>query len=316
MTRSEALRGATAGALLAAAWLAGCGGGGGRLGYDAGASDAALGDGPDAVTPLRVATWNVHDLFDSIDDPEMDMVLSPSEATAKLAAVGRVVRAIDADVVVLEEVEKIEVLDALATGPLAGMGYEQRGLFEGNDPRGIDVAYLSRVPIDFARTHAGDRFASADGTMTYAFSRDVLEIAPHPPSGRVLVLGAHLRSQLGGADGDAHRLAEALQIRRIVDDRIAAGAARIMVVGDLNDVPGSPSLDALVGDGVLVDLTDRVPLADRWTYVYSGEQRVYDHALANMTVADATTGVTILHGPEVDSTSDHQPVIVDLLLAP
>lgn len=283
---------------------------------DAGAPDAEPGDGSATTVPLRVATWNVHDLFDSIDDPDMDTVLTPAEAAAKLNAVGRVIRAIDADVIVLQEVEKLEVLEALATGPLAGDGYDQRGLFEGNDPRGIDVAYLSRVPVDFARNHAGDRFASVDGTTTYAFTRDALEIAVHPPSGRVLVIGVHLRSQLGGADGDAHRLAEAVELKRIVDERIASGAARVMVVGDLNDVAGSPTLDALVADGTLEDLAARVPPADQWSYVYSGERRLYDHALGNASVASATTRVTILHGPEVDAASDHQPVMVDLSLAP
>jgi endonuclease/exonuclease/phosphatase family metal-dependent hydrolase len=51
------------------------------------------------------------------------------------------------DILCLQEVENREVLERLRTGYLAAAGYRASILIEGDDPRGIDVAFLSRFPL-------------------------------------------------------------------------------------------------------------------------------------------------------------------------
>ncbi|HEX7623549.1 MAG TPA: hypothetical protein VF400_08265, partial [Anaeromyxobacteraceae bacterium] len=88
----------------------------------------ASSDDPAAFpSSLRVASWNVHDLFDEVDRTsppgELDTVLSPAEVEAKLARTGAVLARLDADVILLQEVENLALLERLAAGPLAGAGY-------------------------------------------------------------------------------------------------------------------------------------------------------------------------------------------------
>lgn len=51
------------------------------------------------------------------------------------------------DIVVLQEVENRRVVEQLRQDHLAGAGYRPAVLIEGRDVRGIDVAFLSRLPL-------------------------------------------------------------------------------------------------------------------------------------------------------------------------
>ena len=75
----------------------------------------------------------------------------------------------NADVIALQEVENLDVLKRFRTQRLQGMGYTHTTLVDGNDPRYIDVAMLSRFPIVAARSTSTSRAARA------LFSRDCLE---------------------------------------------------------------------------------------------------------------------------------------------
>ncbi|MEM7082312.1 MAG: endonuclease/exonuclease/phosphatase family protein [Pseudomonadota bacterium] len=51
------------------------------------------------------------------------------------------------DIIALQEVENVHVLERLRRGYLSDQGYGEPILIEGNDDRGIDVAFLSRLPM-------------------------------------------------------------------------------------------------------------------------------------------------------------------------
>jgi len=57
--------------------------------------------------------------------------------------VAAVLEALDADAVLLQEVEDLPLLGRLALRA----GYPEARLLDGNDPRGIDVGLLSRLPV-------------------------------------------------------------------------------------------------------------------------------------------------------------------------
>lgn len=137
---------------------------------------------PHAVT---IMTFNVENLFDSRDEPGKndntflpashkrsdghiaacraienefwrDQCLnwdwSDSMVEAKLGAVARSILQVDGgrgpDIVALQEVENVGILERLRTEYLADAGYRPAILIEGDDRRGIDVAFLSRLETD------------------------------------------------------------------------------------------------------------------------------------------------------------------------
>ena len=90
--------------------------------------------------------------------------------------------------------------------------------------------------------------------------------------------------------------------------------AAVLVLGDLNDFEASKPLATLEGAG-LEDLVVRLPLADRYTYVYLGNSQVLDHILVSPSLTNGAE-VDIVHlnaeFPVADRASDHDPVIARL----
>ncbi len=288
----------------------------GACGDDSGGSDGGPVDGGLDTTNVdvgpvsfSVATWNVENLFDALDDPEKeDERFNSAQVEAKLEAVARVLIAMDADVVALQEVENERILDMLADGPAAALGYDQRFLFEGFDPRGIDVACLARVPVSGAASHIGEDFPNEDGSERYFFTRDALEIFAEPGGIPVTVMVLHFIS-MADRFNDDRRLAEALQARRIADARVGMGMQRFLFAGDMNDFPDSDVLDAITGGPEFTDLTVNVPIADRWTFQFRGEQQQVDYIVGTPIMQSEVDEVVILHGPEVEAASDHSPIV-------
>lgn len=261
---------------------------------------------PPAARPaggaLRIATWNVHDLFDADDrrlpPGEQDAVLSPAEVDAKLDALALVLLRLDADVVILQEVENAQVLAALA----ARAGYPEARLVEAVDPRGIDVAALSRLPVAAYVSHAGER--DADGLV---WPRDCTELHLGGAARGVVVLGSHFSSPLSDPAG-ARRLRQARRMRAIADGLAEAGLT-VVAGGDLNDEPGSAALAPLLADGRWRSAA--AELDDGWTWSGGGRRRVIDHLLV---AADVPwLAADVLGGAEVAAASDHRPVVLDLL---
>ena len=257
---------------------------------------------------LRIVTWNVHDLFDEEDRAEPpgedDTVLSPSQVEAKLRRVGTVLARLEADVIVLQEVEALALLERLASGPLAGGGY-QAFLVEAFDPRGIDVGALARVPVTAYRSHAGER--APDGS--HLWSRDLVEI--HLGGARPLVLlGAHLVSRLDPS-ADPRRRLQAQRMREVFDAlRAEAGAPLVIGLGDLNDLASSVALTPLFADGALADLG--AVLDSGWTWSGGGREERIDYAFLAKDDLAAVTRLEVASGPEVAAASDHRPVVLDV----
>ena len=278
------------------------------------AAPPASSDSP-APSPrsLRVVSWNVHDLFDEVDRTsppgELDTVLSPAEVEAKLARTGAVLARLDADVILLQEVENLALLERLAAGPLAGVGYHAF-LREGLDPRGIDVGMLARVPVESVLGHADDR----DPSGAHLWARDPLEAHLATGGRPVVLLGAHLVSRLQPAD--ERRRLQAARLRELADG-LAAGPTRplVMVLGDLNDLPESEALSPLLGDGALLDLGAALAPAAAWTWSGDGAVERLDYALVPWVERVAVNRFAVEPGPDVAAASDHRPLVVDLWLA-
>ncbi|MGB8930479.1 MAG: endonuclease/exonuclease/phosphatase family protein, partial [Anaeromyxobacteraceae bacterium] len=222
---------------------------------------------------LRVATWNVHDLFDAVDrvypPGELDELPTASEAEAKLASVAAVAARVDADVLLLQEVENLALAEALASRA----GYPEAHLIEAFDPRGIDVAVLTRLPLERYVSHLGE--VGPDGRPLW--SRDCVEA--HVAGGALVLVGTHLVSRLTDPGGE-RRQAQATRVRAIGDELLrSAPGALVLAGGDLNDEPASEPLAPLLADGGWVDPLADAGMGSHWTWLGLGGGARLDYLL-------------------------------------
>jgi len=201
------------------------------------------------------------------DDPELDRV------DRRLTA--EVVRAIDADVVALQEVFDRETLDHFHDAVLLPAGaapYPHRVCLPGNDGHGLNVALLSRRAPEAAISHAQATAAELGlsdipeavrgGPL---FRRDCLEVR----LGGLTLYVCHFKAPWPDRDrARAIRRAEAEGVRRIVDAGHAdPAAADWIVLGDLNQsVPRDDDALSPLRGGFAVDLMERLTPPDAWTF--------------------------------------------------
>jgi len=264
---------------------------------------------PDGPGTFRIGTYNVQNLFDDRDDPDtFDDPAPPPERTNALA---EVILAADCDILALQEVENLEVLQRFNSDYLGGL-YEEIVLVEGNDPRGIDVAVLSKFPLLDVASYRNREIANPFTGRTIRFSRDLLAIGWRDDRGRTWrLLTTHLKA--GGTSYDS--VIRKLQVREIsricteADYISRFGRGLTVLAGDLNAEPWADEI------GPLSDLPYSDPARDlpyRFTHA-SG--KVLDYILLSPE-ADRRYVVgsyTIYREPPSEEASDHYMVYLDLL---
>ena len=87
--------------------------------------------------------------------------------------------------------------------------------------------------------------------------------------------------------------------------------ARVVVLGDLNDFEFSQTVQILEGGGVLVNLMDRLPKAERYSYVFEGNSQVLDQMLVSDKLDKRETSYDVVHvnAEFADQASDHDPSV-------
>ena len=280
---------------------------------DHGAEESKPSDsGSSEADSFRIATWNVRNLFDDIDSPNDDEVLSAQEYRLKLSELADVLNGLKADFVALEEVENLQALQALnqrLTHP-----YPQLGLIEGNDQqRGIDVCFLSRLPIKKVRSHLRHDLPDLpDISRHYSFSRDCLEVQLDSEPGLTILVN-HFKSQRGDKKRSAtKRRAQSLGVLEIVGGISKANPGQaLLVLGDLNDSHDSWSVQPLFEE--LMDPFATLPSKKRVTHRFRGSGLQLDHILLNEQAQKVLGPAKIWTGVG-RKTSDHCPVSVQLKL--
>lgn len=206
---------------------------------------------PTPVLPperIRVATWNLENLFDTEDDqnnpgddeysdPAAWRRWTPERYRTKLEHLATVIAALRPDILFVSEVENRRVLDDLAATlralpepwPMPHIAHRESG-----DHRGIDVAVLSRFPLDGVALHE-----------TVPFLRGALEAHARLGAGADATLFAcHLKSQLGKAEENiALRHRETLVLRSLAEKTLAGNpGGALFIAGDFNDNIDAASL--------------------------------------------------------------------------
>lgn len=270
------------------------------------------GDAPGQPVPFRVMTWNVenlHDLMSSDGSPS----LSSGELNQKLRELATVIRENNPDFIALQEVENDWVLERLQRELT---GYNYRGISDTFDVR--EVGFLSRYPITAIVSQEGERWETDAGRQR--FTRDALSAFVDVQGMEVLAMTVHFRSRLGDTaqdrqEADARRLAEAERVAYLLNLYLAR-TTRILMLGDVNDEPGSPTYNALANSDVLNDFTLQIPSSERWTYRYQGQRNQIDFIMGSPAMQRDLATARIDGRSPVDSASDHRPVIADFTLLP
>ena len=280
---------------------------------------------------MTIGSLNMFRLFDNIDDPadgpvdreRNDQVVSEAEyAIRKAKFVNYILNVLDApDVLAVQEVEKLGVLEDLATEiAMADPGVVYTAyLEEGNDVGTIDVGFLVRdtVAVDAITQFGKDEILPFDGSLLndrpplLLEGRSVNEGADYPFA--VMVL--HNRS-LGGIEGGegprirAKRLAQAQSVAAVVQALQESNPdIRLVVAGDFNafefsdgyvDVLGQirgdvdPLENLLAGDDLvdpdLINQVMSIGQDQRYSFIFRGSAQVLDHALTSTALDESVRG--------------------------
>ncbi|MEH2142870.1 endonuclease [Nostoc sp.] len=136
---------------------------------------------------------------------------------------------------------------------------------------------------------------------------------------KLFIIANHFISKLGGSPSDAQRVKQAEIVNEFVAQLLQVDPqAKVIVLGDLNDLPDSLPLKTLEGN-ILENLTVRLPLSDQFTYKFRGNLELIDHLLVSENLSRvAQPEIDIVHVNVGFSkpVSDHDPVIAAFTLPP
>lgn len=121
----------------------------------------------------------------------------------------------------------------------------------------------------------------------------------------------HGRFQPPARPSEQQRIEQAGLVRDFVDELLAVDRkANVVVAGDLNDFPFSPTLRELTRGGALRSLMDTLPPSERYSYVYEGNSQVLDHVLISRGPRRVSYDVVHVNAEFADQASDHDPQLV------
>lgn len=265
---------------------------------------------------LRIATYNVENLGDTINHPGIqDPLLTPVQYRTKIGNLRRVVADLGADILALCEVENRAVVEDMVSGAQSEYAVVH---YDSPDRRGIDVALAYRT--DRLRLIDSYPMAAPGGYPT----RDVLcvELVGNE-SDTLVVYVMHLPSRRGASVAAAKSRA---MIAAAVAAQVSAQAPTrsVVVIGDLNENPNSPIVRRALGG---MDCTTLGP----WrrgvgSYAWRDSWLMYDNILVRLAPRLITAGEAHVFAPAYLLTaqgrykgyplrgeySDHLPVFVEL----
>jgi hypothetical protein len=269
---------------------------------------------PKPRTPgtIRIASYNIENLFDDKDDPALSGEQDDKDMTKPLAhrqAAAAAIKALDADIIAMQEIESLEALTWFRDNHLKGLGYDHIVSIDSGDGRGIECSVLSRFPLKDAKvfkdmplggTHP-DKWGNeanreagkpitfrrsplqvtvevpADKAATFAKAAGALgtDAAANPKPYEVTLFVIHFKS---GRPGAYWREAESRKTLELAADLLKTSPdCNIIITGDFNSQKNEEPLAILYRAGWHDIFADRNP-KDTETMTHSSD-RAIDHML-------------------------------------
>jgi endonuclease/exonuclease/phosphatase family metal-dependent hydrolase len=291
---------------------------------------------PDYAYPtgdtVRVATYNLEHFVDVYDDPYMDARREndpdPAVVAEKHRLFAEALRALDADVLSLQEVEGEGIIRALVDSLVPDLGY--RFVASADDADWYqNVVVLSRLPLGPLTTFA-DAVTPIPGQFDDAGRPEATDLINHRlfvvdvyarPDYAFTLAAAHLKA--GRSDRDAAwRTGQADLLHAWLGQRFGDDAddANVLIAGDLNATPDGPSFEALLNvSGTRGPVRFEDPLADtdEFSHAADAPARRIDHILVSEGISPeivpSSARVAMPVEPDPERLSDHLPVVVDLV---
>jgi endonuclease/exonuclease/phosphatase family metal-dependent hydrolase len=271
---------------------------------------------------LTIATYNIENYGPANRVTDAGYRKDYPKPEAEKRALREVVRALNADLLVLQEMGGPPYLEELRRDLKSeGVDYPHAALATADDADRY-VALLSKRPLKAVTTHADLAFPYFGAREKV--KRGLLEAHVMTSAGELTLFAVHLKSRFTDRPDDPlssiRRAGEATAIRDCVLQEFPnPAAARFLIVGDCNDGKTSRALAHLEKRGK-TDIAQLLPAADSrgetWTHAYRREETYsrVDHMLVSAALlASVHEGAArIYDGDGVREASDHRPVVVVL----
>ena len=234
-----------------------------------------------------VAFYNLENFYDTIHNPMInDEDFTPNgikhytgdiyfDKVTKLATVlsmiGTDITPAGPAIIGVAEIENDTVLSDLTHHPLLRQRHYQLIHYDSRDARGIDVALLYN-PKFFSPEKAEKLFVKLPGNSKAAFyTRDILYVKGQLAGEPVHVYVNHWPSRRGGEErsSSARETAAAVCKKHISAILEKEPNAKIILMGDLNDDPDSPSITQTLKAKAKISETAPGDLFNPWAEPYS-----------------------------------------------
>ncbi|MES2373492.1 MAG: endonuclease/exonuclease/phosphatase [Bacteroidota bacterium] len=234
-----------------------------------------------------IAFYNLENFYDTVNNPIVnDDDFTPSgikqyskeiylDKVTKLATVisqiGTEISASGPAIIGVAEIENDTVLNDLVHHPLISYRHYRIIHFDSKDARGIDVGFLYD-PKMFTPEKAEKLFVKMPTNSKEAFyTRDILYVKGKLAGETIHVYVNHWPSRRGGEERSAPaRATAALVCKKHLDSIFHKEAnAKIIVMGDLNDDPDSPSITEALGAKATIAETGPGQLFNPWAALYA-----------------------------------------------
>jgi endonuclease/exonuclease/phosphatase family metal-dependent hydrolase len=320
-----------------------------RSGSDTGSGPAEI-PGAATVPPgytfpvgdeISVATWNVENFVDAHDNPYIDNSRenSPGESMyGRFDLLVKGLRALDADIVVLQEIESEAFVMDIAENHLSDMGYEFFAATESPDWF-QNVVLMSRVPLGVVESYA-DVVTPIEGITTDEGEPAAQSLTNNRiwrtevfarPDYAVHIVGAHLKAGRGERNA-GWRIGQIRLLHERFNDLLTTDSdANILVAGDLNSLSNSPELRVLLNhpdrpapDSLTAgtstwtaEFVDPLHGTDTFTHPSDAPERQLDYILINQgarpeLVPGSAQVAYPLSENDMAKLSDHLPVVIRL----
>ncbi len=291
---------------------------------------------------VRIATYNILNLFDDVDDPalsgERHEDIDDTKALHERLAVAKAIRDLDADVLALQEIESLDALIWFKDEFLAGMGYDHVASIDAGDARGIEQAVLSRHPILHTENwpqkplggihpdNYGPRAKNWYAGQPINFHRSPLRVdinlgADTDPQPLTLFVVHHKSGRYSGYWREAEARGAVELLARLAQDH---PDRPVIVLGDFNALPTDTSVKTYLDAGLDDIFANRKQTSEIVTHesgrridLILANKPAMAHLLANQAFVLGTParpqGINWRDLPTFPGlASDHYPVAVDM----
>jgi endonuclease/exonuclease/phosphatase family metal-dependent hydrolase len=261
---------------------------------------------------FRIASYNVGLLFDEHDDPNTEDEIAGTKSPESLEALAAVLKNLDAEIVGLQELENKEVTQRFVAAYLPNSGYTVYM----DDPQGSiwNVGLLSRFPVKRIVRYGDDNSGYGGESFRFLRHRLVAFQVEVNPEYSFWALVVHLKA-MSDERSKEMRVEMARAARDFLTKRLGLDPQKdnIAIMGDFNDTPLSPTIQAFVSDKAFLD-TAALNQVVELTHSSDEPTRQIDYVIVSwgMSAEFLPDGFRVPSSPGLDAlsrASDHLPVI-------